>query len=207
MLCLVARSLRRAGSCVVVAVGVLSCAHSPSPTTDAEAWRRDLEVLADTLRARHPKLLHPDLRYAFDKDVADIERRIARLDRPHRIAERARLVATLHDGTRSWDSLGTMRSAFAVCPFASTCSATACMSCVPTPCMPIYSAAVSSPLAPSRSTAPLRDCARGSTATMNQRAGTSWPHDWCSRSCWQSRASARALIPPCSTSAGPTAPR
>ncbi len=98
MLYLVARSVRRAGSCVAVALGLLSCAHSPSSTTDAEAWRRDLEVLADTLRARHPKLLRPDVRFAFDEEVVDIESRIAHMDRPHNIAEFARLVASLHDG-------------------------------------------------------------------------------------------------------------
>jgi hypothetical protein len=95
-------------------LGLLSCSHERGPATDASRWRQDLQLLADTLRARHPKLLRPEVRSAFDRDVAALDGRIGGMDRAHRAGELARLVASLHDGHTqiglAWDDAVGFRS-------------------------------------------------------------------------------------------------
>jgi hypothetical protein len=95
-------------------LGLFACSPVGGGARDAAGWRQDLAVLADTLRTRHPKLLHPDVRAAFDRAVADLGPRLEEMDRRHRIGALARLVASLHDGHTqmglAWDDAIGFRS-------------------------------------------------------------------------------------------------
>ena len=64
----------------------------------SEAWREDLQVLAETLREKHRNPFHHVARQDFDNAVATLERRLPELEEHEIIAEFARLVALLRDG-------------------------------------------------------------------------------------------------------------
>jgi len=63
-----------------------------------EQWRRDLRVLADTLVAVHRDAFHRLSRAAFERQVAALDRRIARLSDHEVIVGLAEIAAAIGDG-------------------------------------------------------------------------------------------------------------
>ena len=71
--------------------------HQLTPAQVAD-WREDLAYMAREMARRHRNLYHTVSRERFDSAVADLNRRIPRLERHQVIVELARIVALVGDG-------------------------------------------------------------------------------------------------------------
>ncbi|MEM7354369.1 MAG: hypothetical protein AAF657_26420, partial [Acidobacteriota bacterium] len=95
----------KAPSCLLVLLSLLGQPYAgnaqgsePPPRRDVQHWREDLRVLSDAIREKHRDPFHQVTRQQFDAAVAQLDRRIPKLEPYAVIAELARLVALLQDG-------------------------------------------------------------------------------------------------------------
>ncbi len=90
----------------VVAIAAVACAAARADAQAASAnfaaqrnpWVEDLDALAETFRAHHPKLAIAEELARFDAGVEALKLRLPALPRAGAIVAIASLVATLHDG-------------------------------------------------------------------------------------------------------------
>ena len=79
--------------------GVQASGPPAAPSAAERAgWRADLRLLADTLRERHANAFHFISSTAFAAEVADLDRRIPRLDADQFFVSLARIEASIGDG-------------------------------------------------------------------------------------------------------------
>ncbi len=65
---------------------------------DSQAWREDLDFLAEELPKRHANLFHTMTQAQFEQAVQALRERIPALERHHTIVELARMIALIGDG-------------------------------------------------------------------------------------------------------------
>jgi Peptidase family S41 len=94
---------KRAGGLLLCAAVGLTCAPVRAAETEnlqlsTAQWRDDLAFLARELPKRHANAFHFTTRERFEAAVADLDRRLLRLDPPHIYVEMLRIVNSIGDG-------------------------------------------------------------------------------------------------------------